>query len=139
MTIKKANDNSKLLGPVIISITNMGAMSQPDVSLSHDVIHEEGWDSPNKPKPSQDLYLRISYALWIVISLDEFGESTSDFDSHANMYVFGKNCIMIMKTGKTVEFIAFIAEVGGLNKVLIVNVIVTYKCSSTRKLFFLSR
>ena len=73
------------------------------------------------------------------MSLDEFGEGTSDLDSHANMYVFGKNCIMIMTTGKTVDFNAFIAEVCGLNKVLIVNVIVTYKCSSARKIFLLGR
>ena len=83
--------------------------------------------------------MRISYELWIVISLNEFGESTLDLDSHSNMHVFGKNCIMIMTTGKTVEFIASIAEVGGLNKVLIINVIVTYKCSSTRKIFLLGK
>ena len=56
------------------------------------------------------------------------------------MYVFGKNCIMIMTTGKTVEVtVASIAEVGGLNKILIVNVIFTYKCSSTREIFLLGR
>ena len=31
------------------------------------------------------------------------------------------------------------SEVDGLNKVLIVNVIFTYKCSSTRKIFLLGR
>ena len=118
----------------------MGAMSQPDVLLPHHGMHGEGWDSPNKPKLSQDLYLRISYVLWIVISLNEFGESTLDLDSHSNMYVFGKNCIMIMTTGKTVEVtVASIAEVGGLNKILIVNVIFTYKCSCTREIFLLGR
>ena len=59
---------------------------------------------------------------------DEFGESTSDLDSHANMCVFGKNSIMVLTTGRIVNVNALADEVGGLNKVSIVDVIVAYDC-----------
>ena len=47
---------------------------------------KKGWNQPTLPRPSKDLCLRI-----VICSLDsyEFGESTTDLDTHANMCVFG--------------------------------------------------
>ena len=62
----------------------MEALSQPDVLFPYHVKHEEGWGPPNDIRPSRDLCQRI-----LIYSLDnyEFGESTIDLDSHANMCV----------------------------------------------------
>ena len=76
----------------------------------------------------------------IICSLDsyEFGdESTTDLDTHANMCVFGKNCIILSKTGRTVDVNAFATEAGGLNEVPIVDVMIAYDCPRTSKVFFL--
>ena len=112
----------------------MEALSQPDVLLPHQVKLEEGWDPPNDIRPSRDLCQRI-----LVCSLDsyQFGESTTDLDSHANMCVFGKNCIVLSETGRTVDVNAFAEEVGGLNEVPIVDVIVAYDCPRSNKVFLL--
>ena len=67
----------------------------------------------------------------------EFGECTTDLDTHANMCVFGKNCVILSETGRTVDVNAFETEAGGLNEVPIVDVKIAYDCPRTSKVFFL--
>ena len=92
-------------------------------------------DPPNCIMPSLDLCQRI-----LICSMDnyQFGENTTYLDSHANMCLFGKNCIVISETGRTVDVNAFAEEVGGLNEVPIVDdVIVAYDCPRSTKVFLL--
>ena len=50
----------------------------------------------------------------------------TELDSHANMCVFGKYCIVVLESKRTVDVGAFANAAGGLLKVLIVDALVAY-------------
>ena len=97
-------------------------------------MHQEGWDPPNQPKPPQHICLRI-----ISCSLDNYecGESTINMNTQPNMCMFGKNYIMILTMGKTVDVNTFAAEVSGSNESPTVDVFFAYNCPRSKGCFFL--
>ena len=97
----------------------------------------EGWDPPPplaEWKPNNHLKVKIASC---IISLVGGGNlvSTTELDSHANMCVFGSNCWIAAKTGRSIDVGAFAEQAGGLENVPVVDVIVAYDCLRTGQVF----
>ena len=87
----------------------------------------EGWDPPSSARPTDVLAERICAS---VNTTSKCGGQT-ELDSHANMCVFGKHCMTISESMKTVDVSTFADEVGQLNKVPIIDAMVAYDCKRT--------
>lgn len=61
----------------------------------------------------------------------------SDFDSHANMIVLGKECYIISRSGRYAEVNAFSQEVGRIENVPIIDAAVAYDCPFTNVTYIL--
>ena len=61
----------------------------------------------------------------------------SDFDSHANMIVIGKDCYIISRSGRFAEVNAFSQEVGRMESVPIIDAAVAYDCPNTGTMYIL--
>ena len=100
----------------------------------------EGWDPP-----TTNLYL--SYRIAAVIAQignasvnDQFdGEFCTELDSHANMCVLGKHCLLLteLSTARTVQVATFSDSAGGLNNVPIVDAMIAYDCRRTNQVYLL--
>ena len=70
---------------------------------------------------------RLAYIIASTQSnLDE--NSKSELDSHANMIVVGKHCIIFDRTGKTCSVNSFSPSAGTMNEVPIVDAAIAYDC-----------
>ena len=67
---------------------------------------------------------------------DNFASRT-ELDSHANMVVVGKHCVIFDDTGKTCTVNAFSESTGKLENVPIVDALVAYDCPFKGKTFLL--
>ena len=88
-----------------------------------------GWDLPVLA-PNTHLKLRIASTLAkigdVQVSGVYNGELCTELDSHANMCVLGRHCYILSESGRNVDVGAFTESTGGLNKVPIVDAILTY-------------
>ena len=91
----------------------------------------EGWDPP-----VQNAYLqaRIAAATASVCDASVMGtsngEGRTELDSHANMCVLGKHCLLLteLATARKVSVGAFAEAAGGLEAVPIVDAMLAYDC-----------
>ena len=87
--------------------------------LQPDLI--EGWDPPSGlPAPNDHLRFRINVSVSqaalisdVMVSGSSVSEGRTELDSHANMCVFEKHCIVISESNRTVDVSAFAAAAGG--------------------------
>ena len=93
----------------------------------------EGWDPPSSAQLTDELARRICAS---VNTTSKCGGQT-ELDSHANMCVFGKHCMTISESMKTVDVSTFADEAGQLNKVPIIDAMVAYDCKRTHQVFLL--
>ena len=93
------------------------------------------------PYLSNEFTMRINHR--VNVSAVEFegkgGGSTSrtECDSHANMCVVGKHCIIISRSGKTINVGTFSPSAGSLSVVPIVNAVIAYDCRRTNQTYLL--
>lgn len=100
----------------------------------------EGWDPPII---SHYLSYRIAAAVAQIGNAsvnDQFGGGfRTELDSHANMCVLGKHCLLLseLSTAQTVHVGAFSDSAGGLNNVPIVDALIAYDCERTNQVYLL--
>ena len=117
--------------------------AEPDeiLSLLADKLIE-GWDPPDAVRHISDEFkARINYR--VNVSAVEFegkgggGTSRTECDSHANMCVVGKHCIIISRSGKTINVGTFSPSAGSLSAVPIVDAVIAYDCRRTGQTYLL--
>ena len=100
----------------------------------------EGWDPPIT---SHYLSYRIAAAIVQIGNAsvnDQFdGGVRTELDSHANMCVLGKHCLLLseLSTARTVRVGAFSDSAGGLNNDPIVDAMLAYNCERTNQVYLL--
>ena len=97
----------------------------------------EGWDPPPPRaewKPNNHLKIKIASC---IISLVGGGNlvSTTKLDNHANICVFGSNCWIAAKTGRSIDVGAFVKQAGGLENFPVCDIIIAYDCVRTGQVF----
>ena len=96
----------------------------------------KGWDPPGN---YEYLFYRISAAINQIGNAsvhDQFGGGVlTELDSHANMCVLGKHCLLLseLETGRTVNVGAFADSPGGLSNVPIVDTMIAYDYERTNQ------
>ena len=65
------------------------------------------------------------------------GSHRTELDSHANMVVVGRECVVFDTTGKTCTVNSFAKSTGKLEKVPVVDACVAYECHYTAKVYLL--
>ena len=90
-------------------------------------------DPPDDVQVSEQLVSRI----FLLVDDGAMSVAQSELDSHANMCVFGKHCIVISESKRTVDVSAFTSAAGGLTKVPIVDALVAYNCKRTNQVYLL--
>ena len=99
-----------------------------------------GWDPPII---SHYLSYRIAAAVAQIGNAsvdDQFGGGVrTELDSHANMCVLGKHCLLLseLSTARTVRVGAFSDSAGGLNNVPVVDALIAYDCERTNQVYLL--
>ena len=102
----------------------------------------DGWDPP-VPIPNVYLTARIAAATALIgnASVDgtSDGEGRTELDSHANMCVLGKHCVLLseLSHARTVSVGAFSESAGGLDAVPIVDAMLAYDCERTNQVYLL--
>ena len=101
-----------------------------------------GWDPPDAVRHISDEFKsRINYRVNVsAIELEGKGGaiiSRTELDSHANMCVVGKHCIIISRSGKTINVGTFSPSAGSLSAVPIVNAAIAYDCKRTNQTYLL--
>jgi len=90
--------------------------------------------------PRVNSYLQRQIQIFSVHSRDDAVSGQvvrSDFDSHANMIVFSKECYIISRPGRYAEVDAFSQEIGRMERVPIVDAAVAYNCQFTNVTYIL--
>ena len=109
-------------------------MAEPDVMNDNSTVaHLAAY-----PRVNSHLQQRIQVSS--VHSLDDAVSGQvvrSDFDSHANMIVVGKECYIISRSGRHAEVNAFSQEVGRMDHVPIIDAAVAYDCPFTNVTYIL--
>ena len=85
----------------------------------------QGWDPPSK-HPNNYLHAIIASIISSMQMESNLGGSRTELDSHANMCVFGKHCIVVSQSGKTVDVGTFAETAGSLSDVPIVDILIAY-------------
>ena len=67
------------------------------------------------------------------------GEGRTELDSHANMCVLGKHCLLLsdLSTARNVSVGAFAEAAGGLESVPIVDAMIAYDCPRRNQVYLL--
>ena len=84
---------------MVSALRSPGAIPKPDVLLSQLTKLVEGWDPPDEIQVSKLLATQISS----LVDQKAMTVAQTELDSHANMCVFGKHCIVISESKRTVD------------------------------------
>lgn len=123
-----------------MTTTGQCSVSQSDkLQLLADKLID-GWDPPaHMCQPCDDLKAKIHRRVQVSASSlnGARGHGKTELDSHANMCVVGKNCLIISRSGRVVDVGTFAEEAGSLNEVPLVDAMIAYECRKTGKVYLL--